>query len=84
VSKTVISNSEHTTKTDKKVVEKKRERRERKGERLEEYHARIKEMSEKIVEYASSLEPENLLSVKMAVMRAVALVEERMRERRES
>ena len=50
---------------------------------LKEYHANIKVMADEIVRYAVSLSPENLLSVKMAVMEAMRLVERRMKDNEE-
>lgn len=50
---------------------------------LHAYHVQIKGMSKKITAFACKLSPENLLSVKMALMGAVREVEGKMRERKE-
>ena len=54
--------------------------RERKGDSLREYHANVRSMGKKIVEFALDLSPNNLLTVKMAIMGAMREVERRMRE----
>jgi|26BtaG_2_1085354.scaffolds.fasta_scaffold02508_11 hypothetical protein len=53
------------------------------GLSLHRYHTQVGEMGKKIKKFAVGLSPENLLSVKMALMEAVRDVEEMIRERRE-
>lgn len=50
---------------------------------LHQYHMDVKEMGRKIVKYGIELSPENLLSVKMALMNAVREVEKKMQENKE-
>jgi len=50
---------------------------------LQKYHTNVKGMSREIVKFAKGLSPDNLLSVKMALMEAVREVERVMRENKE-
>ena len=50
---------------------------------LKKYHSEISEMAKKIEAFAVKLEGENLLSVKMALMEAVRIVEEKLKMNRE-
>ena len=50
---------------------------------LRQYHQEVESMGKKIENFAMGLCVDNLLSVKMALMNAVRLVEERMRSNRE-
>ena len=49
---------------------------------LHAYHVQVKGMSKKITAFACKLSPENLLSVKMALMGAVREVEKKMNQRK--
>lgn len=72
--KLVSSNIEITKSTSKKDGQ---------SRSLKEYHANIRRMSRDIVKFAISLEPENLLSVKMAIMDAMREVEKKMKGNQE-
>ena len=50
---------------------------------LQKYHSNVEDMAKKIEKFALGLSPDNLLSVKMAVMGAVRNVEEKIRANKE-
>lgn len=50
---------------------------------LQKYHSNVEEMGKKIEEFAVGLSPDNLLSVKMAMMGAVRRVEKTIKGNRE-
>jgi len=60
--------------------EKKRKGNEARSLSLHQYHLDVGEMGKKIVKYSISLSPDNLLSVKMALMQAVQSVEKKLKE----
>lgn len=59
------------------------EKKDTRAESLKKYHADIREMGEKVEKFVTSLGVENLLSIKMGLMEAVRLVEERIKKNRE-
>jgi len=71
--KVVSSKIEHTPSPESKASE---------ASGMVKYRGTIRELSEKILTYALSLSPGNLLTVKIVLMDAVREVEIRMKERR--
>jgi hypothetical protein len=51
---------------------------------LQQYHSEVAEVGKKICKFAMSLSPDNLLSVKMALMQAVQEVERKIQENKKS
>ena len=47
---------------------------------LQQYHSEVAEVGKKICKFAIALSPDNLLSVKMALMQAVQEVERKVQE----
>ena len=50
---------------------------------LQQYHSNVGEMGKKITKFAIELSPDNLLSVKMALMQGVQSVEKKIQENKE-
>ena len=50
---------------------------------LQQYHSAVGEMGKKITKFAIELSPDNLLSVKMALMQGVQSVEKKIQENKE-